>query len=57
MTASKELLKLVPTLQSLDLVSRNFKKKKKKNLIEQGTENIVGTEFIKTEADLVGLFD
>jgi hypothetical protein len=49
-----ELLKLIPTMQSISLLSDNydFSKKKKKNLIKQGVKNIVGISLIKETAKL-----
>jgi len=49
---------LIPTMQSLALVSHNLKvvKKKKKttkDMVELGVGNIVGTSMIKINADLI----
>jgi hypothetical protein len=48
-----KLLQLIPTMQSVSLLSSNYSslKKKKKNLLKQGVENIVGLNFIKATAE------
>lgn len=58
MTADKALLGLVPTLQAVALLKGNIKalKKKKKNLVKLGVENIVGTSLIKTQADFINSY-
>lgn len=48
----KELLKIVPTLQSASLLKENTKKKPK--LVKQGIKNIFGIELIKLESNLIG---
>ena len=50
---------MIPTMQSLALVSHNLKvvKKKKKttkDMVELGVGNIVGTSMIKISAGMVG---
>lgn len=57
MTASKEILKLVPTFQALNLASKNYPKKKKVNIVKQGVENIVGTSLIKETAQFISFVD
>ena len=62
MTASKEILKIVPTMQSLALAKKNYNMVKKKKLsakdfVKQGMENVVGTSLIKETADFVSLVD
>ncbi len=49
-----ELLKLIPTMQSIYLLSDNynFYKQKKKNFVKQGIKNIVGVSLIKETAKL-----
>lgn len=54
----QSIAKLIPTLQSIALVSENLKltKKKKvktKDMIGIGTKNIVGISLIKIESDLI----
>lgn len=54
----KDIAKLIPTIQAADLVSHNLKKSKKKkktkDMLEMGMENIVGVNLIKAEAQIVG---
>ena len=62
MTASKEILKIIPIVQSASLAGENvkhFKKKKKKSedFIGMGVKNIIGTEFIKIQAQAIGDFE
>lgn len=45
--AYTDILRIVPTVQAINLASRNLPKKKKKNLVKQGVENVVGTVLIK----------
>jgi hypothetical protein len=54
----KKIMEIVPTIQSVHLISENLKalKKKKmksKDIIGLGAKNIVGTSLIKIEADLI----
>jgi hypothetical protein len=53
---SKELLNLANDMQSIGLLADNvsFAKKKKKNFVKQGVKNIIGTSFIKSNADIIG---
>jgi hypothetical protein len=52
--AYKDLIKLVPTMQAVSLLSDNLpkKKKKKKSLLNQGVSNIVGLSMIKATAQM-----
>jgi len=55
----KDIANLIPTMQSVALVSHNLKavKKKKttaKDMVDLGVTNIVGTSMIKINADLIG---
>ena len=55
----KAIANMIPTMQSLALISHNLKvvKKKKKttkDMIDLGVTNIVGTSMIKINADLIG---
>ncbi len=57
--AIKQILNLIPTLQATALLSENVRvaKKKKvstKDLVGLGVKGIVGIEFIKLEAGLIG---
>lgn len=57
MTA-KEILKIVPILQSTQLLGENIKfmkmkKKKSGDFVKTGIKNIVGTELIKTQANVI----
>ena len=52
------ILKIVPTLQAASLVKHNVNIAQKKNLktkdmIDLGVTNIVGTNLIKIESDLI----
>ena len=54
----KDIMKIIPTLQAAQLVGENVKvlkkkKKKSKDFIGLGVKNIVGTSFIKINADLI----
>lgn len=62
MTTAKEILKLVPTIQSVQLANENLKlvNKKKKtsnDFMKMGVKNIFSTSLIKAEADLIGELD
>ncbi|MCK9429539.1 MAG: hypothetical protein M0R17_06005 [Candidatus Omnitrophica bacterium] len=48
-----DILKLVPMMQSTSLLSENYSsmKKKKKNLLKQGVDNILGVSMIKATAE------
>jgi len=55
----KNIMNLIPTIQSASLVGHNIKKLEKKeiktkDIIDLGVTNIVGTSLIKAEADLIG---
>jgi len=57
----KTIAGMIPTIQSLALVSHNLKvvKKKKKttkDMVELGVGNIVGTSMIKINADMISTF-
>jgi len=57
MTA-KDIAGLIPTMQSIALVSENVrvakkKKVKTKDMMELGMKNIVGTSLIKVNADII----
>ena len=53
--AYKSLLGIVPTINSASLVAENIRnlKKRRQRLLHSGVSNIVGTAFIKTEADFI----
>ena len=55
----KDIANLIPTMNSVALVSHNLKvvKKKKtsaKDMVSLGATNIVGTSLIKAQADIIG---
>ena len=52
MAASDDVLKLVPTMQSLTLLADNMKglKAKKFKPVKQGMKNIIGIELIRATA-------
>lgn len=56
MTTETDILRLIPTMQSINLVEHNINllKKKKKKIVKQGVDNIVGSFFIKETADFIG---
>jgi len=47
------LQRLIPTIQSIKIVEENLKKRKKKNIIEQGTSNILGVVITKETANFL----
>jgi len=54
----KDIANIIPTMQSVALVSENirFAKKKKKKMgdfVSMGATNIVGTTLIKAESDFI----
>lgn len=58
MTTAKQILGLIPVIQSASLIDRNSKLMKKKKLksndfIGQGIDNVISTEFIKMESNLI----
>lgn len=62
MSAAKELLKIVPTLQGVNILEKNLKlsqkkKIKTKDIFHQGVENIIGIELMKIESDAIEGFD
>lgn len=53
----KDILRLVPTIQSINLLEMNMSKNKSpKDIIKKGTMNILGTTFIKEESDFIESF-
>lgn len=53
MTTAEDIAKLIPTTMSAGLVAHNLnaiKKKKKKNLLGMGVDNIVGLSMIQETA-------
>ena len=46
-----ELIKIIPTIQSIDLISDNLDKKN--NIVKKGVKNILGIEFIKETSKLI----
>jgi hypothetical protein len=59
MSSAKEILKIVPLIQSKMLLDENLKLYKKKNknskdFIGTSIKNIIGTEFIKLESNSIG---
>ena len=54
MTATKEILNAGLAVQAANLAFSNLRKKKKKNIIGQGFENLVGTAMIKEQARFIG---
>lgn len=61
MTASKDILKIIPVVHSAALVKRNVdyikKKKKKDNILKLGTDNFLGTAFISAEGDFINAIE
>jgi len=61
MTTAKEILRLVPTIQSIQLAGENLKLAKKKNkksgdFVKTGMKNIIGIQLIKEEANIIESF-
>ncbi len=52
MSVDKNILNIIPTLQTVRLVKHNLKKKKK-GIVHLGVDNIVGTSLIKANADFI----
>lgn len=46
-----DLLKLIPTMQSISLLKENIPKKKN-DVAKQGVKNIIGINLIKATADM-----
>lgn len=46
MTA-KTITKMIPTVMAIGLVNQNLKKKKKKSLVKQASDNIIGVSLIQ----------
>jgi len=58
--AYKQIMGLIPAVQSMALVGKNIKVAKKKkiktgDLVKLGATNIVGIELIKAESSLINL--
>ena len=58
MTAYKDIMKIVPSVQATALAADLAKESKKKqksmgDLIRMGTKSIVGTELIKIQSDSI----
>lgn len=49
----KDVLNLVPTIHSANLVTNLTKKKKKRNLVKDSVDIIFGTSIIKLESNLI----
>ena len=47
----KDLLKIVPTMMSVELVEENYKKKD--NLVKKGVKNILGITLINQTSNLI----
>ena len=56
MTTTQSIAGLIPTGQSLALLSHNLpsKKKKKKGMTKMAVDNIVGLSLIRTTSQLAG---
>ena len=59
MTVSKNILNIIPVVHSAALVKRNldYSRKKKKNILKLGTDNFLGTAFIKAEGDFINALE
>lgn len=61
MTASGDILRIIPVVQSAALVKRNTdyirKKKKKDNILKLGRDNLLGTAFIGAEGDFLNAIE
>jgi hypothetical protein len=49
----KDILNVVPVLNSANLVSNLSKKKKKKGILGDATDIFIGVPLIKVESDLI----
>ena len=54
MTATTEILRAGLAMQSANLALSNLKIKKKKKLVGQAFDNLIGTAMIKEQADFIG---
>lgn len=57
--ALKDIMNIVPMVQSASLVNENVKflnkkKVKTKDIVKLGMKNIVGVNLIKAESDIIG---
>ena len=55
----KNIMKIIPSLQAVALAKENIRTVKKKkikteDMIDMGAKNIIGTNLIKINADLIG---
>jgi hypothetical protein len=59
MSAAKDILKIIPTIQASQILNENIKesKKKKPKLLKTGVKNIIGIEMVKMNADFIGGMD
>jgi hypothetical protein len=58
MTVIKDILSAGLVVQSANLALSNLpRKKRKKGLLGQGVDNLVGTSLIQTQANFLGGFD
>ena len=57
MTVTKSILNAGLAAQAANLAFSNLKKKKKKGLVRQGFDNILGASMIQAEAQLIGGID
>jgi hypothetical protein len=59
MTAAKEILKIIPTLQAAQILNENIKesKKKKPKFVKTGVKSIIGIEMTKLSSDIIGGFE
>ena len=52
---TKDILNVVPTLHSAQLINNLYpKKKKKKDLLKSGTRALIGIPMIQVESQLIG---
>ena len=50
----KEILRAGLVMQSANLALSNLKKRKKKRIVGQAFDNLIGTAMIKEQADFIG---
>lgn len=54
MTVTKNILNVGLAAQAANLALSNIRRKKKKNIVRTGIDNIVGTSLIQTQSQFLG---
>ena len=50
---TNDVLKVIPTVMSIDLLNSNIKKSKKKKIVKQGIDNIIGSTIISETSNFL----